>query len=387
MSPLVTIFAIAALVGDMTGARGDKNTTASSTSVPVTTSVTTNSTVTTSVIPSTTAAATSSNNGSVNATSTPTGKPTSEATTAAISTSKATTVITTAKSTTPRATTSTGTTAPKSTTEYIFDKYSVSCESAYSYDYKLFNTTCKIKLENATGNANLMAITCYQRPNCQGNFTEFGSLNAKEVKTSGGYQMDFNNTGQALSVVGPVPRTTVEYNCSFISLWRTVHTSWNFFTYPIYAVYGTHLNATTMQIRVLLKNHTHCLLNGSLYDHNSTVHLHHGGKTILPCSISNVTENGELLRQFLFHLNGSHSSVRLSVHISNKNFTTTYLFVHGDPLFEDRLLAYGVLAFLVFMVVVLIYVTYMLARRRDWSYKKLEEVEEKKYPVPYFKQW
>lgn len=154
-------------------------------------------------------------------------------------------------------------------------------------------------------------------------------------------------------------------------------------------MYGTRLNATTMRVRVLLQEHEHCLLNGnSLYHPNSTVHLHQGDQLIPPWNISNVTYNGQRLREFVFYLNGTYTVVRLHVQIAGRSFTTTYVFIKSDPLFEDRLLAYGVLAFLVFMVIILLYVTYMLARRRDWSYKRLEEpVEEKKHPVPYFKQW
>ncbi|QIQ49197.1 UL119 [Human betaherpesvirus 5] len=297
--------------------------------------------------------------------------------------------VTSAVTTTVQTSTSSASTSVIATTQKEGHLYTVNCEASYSYDQVSLNATCKVILLNNTKNPDILSVTCYARTDCKGPFTQVGYLSAFPPDNEGKLHLSYNATAQELLISGLRPQETTEYTCSFFSWGRHHNATWDLFTYPIYAVYGTRLNATTMRVRVLLQEHEHCLLNGSsLYHPNSTVHLHQGDQLIPPWNISNVTYNGQRLREFVFYLNGTYTVVRLHVQIAGRSFTTTYVFIKSDPLFEDRLLAYGVLAFLVFMVIILLYVTYMLARRRDWSYKRLEEpVEEKKHPVPYFKQW
>ncbi|APG57470.1 membrane glycoprotein UL119 [Human betaherpesvirus 5] len=329
---------------------------------------------------STTSAVTSPINTTVTST---TSIITSNNVTSAVSTTVQTFISTSGSTSTSAAT------SVAATTQKEGHLYTVNCEASYSYDQVSLNATCKVSLLNNTVNPDILSITCYARTDCKGPFTQVGYLSAFAPGDKGKLHLSYNATAQELLISGLRPQETTEYTCSFFSWGRHHNATWDLFTYPIYAVYGTRLNATTMRVRVLLQEHEHCLLNGSsLYHPNSTVHLHQGDQLIPPWNISNVTYNGQRLREFVFYLNGTYTVVRLHVQIAGRSFTTTYVFIKSDPLFEDRLLAYGVLAFLVFMVIILLYVTYMLARRRDWSYKRLEEpVEEKKHPVPYFKQW
>ncbi|QQL09742.1 Ba152/Ba151 [Baboon cytomegalovirus] len=370
-----------------TAASPTSTNTSTGTTAPVTTTVTSspNSSTVSSV-------STSSANATVTSTSSP-GNSSNTTTTQSNSTNDNTTTSnTTASPTTPSnvsSETTNTTSVPTSVTttnRTLLPNISVTCESAYSYNYQVTVTRCKISNINNlnTTTRDLVSIECYQRIGCEGNYTSFGS-----VTTSNSSQgMHYNSSTAYFTLTQPAPNVTTQYTCKFIATGQIVNKTWEFMNVPVKAFFASQLNNTVTQLRLIVNDDKSCL-NESIY-RNTTAYVYIDETCHPSHTVRNITRDNQNFWEYIFHLkNYIPDTVRLRLQLGNKHSLLTHIFLRRDP---DAwpiigLLGYAILGFIVFMLFALLYIAYILMRQQNpWAYQRLDQ--EKDYPPPpYYKQW
>ncbi|APT39313.1 Cy152/Cy151 [Cynomolgus cytomegalovirus] len=381
--------------------------TVTSSATSVTTSLTSSSAATSSVTSSN--AASSSTSGTATSTATSTQKTSTSNSSTGTDTQTTSSNTTTAPATTESATTSsnasensttenstdtttvdttsdTSTTATSTTTKkpQVPDIY-VTCESAYSYNYLVLQTTCQIHNMSHAQNVSrdLISIECFEQVGCDGNLTSIGSVTTSN--TSKG--MFYNISTQSFTMYTQAPNVTTQYTCKFIATGQTLNTSWEFLVMPIKAVFASPSNDTMTQLRVLVTNHP--CTNETVYS-SSKAFVYFGNTNHSSHKVQNITRHNQSLWEYIFHFTTHDlpNTAHMRILLGDRYSVSTHVFIRRDP---DEwpiigTLGYIVLAFLLFMLFALLYITYVLMRQRNpWAYRRLDE--EKPYPVPYFKQW
>ncbi|QQL10258.1 Ja152/Ja151 [Japanese cytomegalovirus] len=350
---------------------GTQNTSTSKSSTDSSTQTTSSNTTT---APATTESVTTSSNASDNSTTENSTVTTTNATDSNATTDTATTA----------AATSTSSTISTTTQPRVPDIY-VTCESAYSYNYLVLQTTCQIHNMSHAQNVSrdLISIECFEQVGCYGNLTSIGSVTTSN--TSQG--MFYNISTQTFTMYRQAPNVTTQYSCKFIATGQTLNKTWEFLVLPIKAVFASPTNDSTTQLRVLVNDHP--CTNETVY-YNSKAFVYFGNVNHSSHKVHNITRHNQSLWEYIFHFSNHDlpNTAHMRILLGDRYSVSTHVFIRRDP---DEwpiigTLGYIVLAFLLFMLFALLYITYVLMRQRNpWAYRRLEE--EKPYPVPYFKQW
>ncbi|APT40198.1 Rh152/Rh151 [macacine betaherpesvirus 3] len=365
--------ATASSVTSSSAAASTTSGTVTSTSKSSTDSSTQTTSSNTTTAPATTESATTSSNASENSTT-----ENSTVTTNATD-SNATTDTTTAETTITAATNITTTTKPR-----VPDIY-VTCESAYSYNYLVLQTTCQIHNMSHAQNVSrdLISIECFEQVGCDGNLTSIGSVTTSNTS----HGMLYNITTQTFTMYKQAPNVTTQYSCRFIATGQTLNKSWEFLVMPIKAVFASPTNDSMIQLRVLVNDHP--CTNETVYS-SSKAFVYFGNTNHSSHKVQNITRHNQSLWEYIFHFTNHDlpNTAHMKILLGDRYSVSTHVFIKRDP---DEwpiigTLGYIVLAFLLFMLFALLYITYVLMRQRNpWAYRRLDE--EKPYPVPYFKQW
>ncbi|AEV80647.1 membrane glycoprotein UL119 [Cercopithecine betaherpesvirus 5] len=285
--------------------------------------------------------------------------------------------------TTNNSTENSTTIAPATTTNRTWlPDINITCESAYSYNYLMMKTMCKISnIDHLNVTRDLISIECFQQVGCNGNLTSFGSITSSNSSEG----MNYNSSTAYFTLLQPTPNVTTRYTCKFIARGQTVNKTWEFMNVPIKAFFASPTRGAETQLRLLV-NDDHACMNYSMY-RNTTAYVYINEASHPSYSVRNITRDNQMLWEYIFLLNDNvPDTVRLRMPMGNTDSVVTYIFLRRDPDAWPVIgtLGYVVLGFILFMLFALMYITYILMRQQNpWAYQRLDE--EKAHPMPYFK--